>query len=90
MAHVLLSDRLESPPLLSEKWVRRFVNRHDEIKSKYNRRYDYQRALCEDPKKILDWFRLFQNVKAKYGILEQDIYNFDETGFLMGMTATYK
>ena len=27
---------------------------------------------------------------AKYGILEQDIYNFDEAGFAMGVIATAK
>ena len=27
---------------------------------------------------------------AKYGIVEQDIYNFDETGFSIGMTSTAK
>jgi len=26
---------------------------------------------------------------AKYGIVEDDIYNFDETGFLIGMIAFY-
>ena len=26
-----------------------------------------------------------QNTKAKYGILDDDIYNFDETGFIMGI-----
>ena len=27
---------------------------------------------------------------AKYGIQEEDIYNFDETGFLMGMLSSVK
>lgn len=70
--------------------MQRFINRHKEIKSKYSRRYDYQRALCEDPRIIRDWFQLVQNTIAKYGIVEQDIYNFDETGFSMGMTSTAK
>lgn len=26
-----------------------------------------------------------QNIKAKYGILDDDSYNFDETGFIIGM-----
>ena len=26
-----------------------------------------------------------RNVKAKYGIVDNDIYNFDETGFMMGI-----
>ena len=25
------------------------------------------------------------NTKAKYGILDDDVYNFDETGFMMGI-----
>jgi hypothetical protein len=31
---------------------------------------------------------LVQNTIAKYGITEADIYNFDETGFLMGQIST--
>ena len=49
------------------------------------RKYDYQRAKCEDPKVISEWFALVRNVKAKYGIVDDDIYNFDETGFMMGI-----
>ncbi|KAJ6258005.1 hypothetical protein Dda_6917 [Drechslerella dactyloides] len=33
-------------------------------------------------------FQLIQAVKAKYGIADDDIYNFDETGFAMGMIST--
>ena len=36
------------------------------------------------------WFWLVQNTIAKYGILDEDIYNFDETGFQMGMISTAK
>ena len=31
------------------------------------------------------WFRLVENIKEKYGIVDEDIYNFDETGFMIGM-----
>ena len=34
------------------------------------------------------WFSLVNNVIAKYGIVESDIYNFDETGFMMGIIST--
>jgi hypothetical protein len=30
-------------------------------------------------------FELVANTKAKYGILDEDMYNFDETGFMMGV-----
>ena len=56
----------------------------------YNRKYDYQRAQCEDPERIQGWFRLVRNTIAKYGILDNDIYNFDETGFQMGVISTSK
>jgi hypothetical protein len=44
----------------------------------------YKRALCEDPDDIRAWFELVGNTKAKHGILDDDICNFDETGFMMG------
>ena len=47
-----------------------------------------KRALCEDPKLIGPWFELVRNTVAKYGILEEDFHNFDETGFMMGMIST--
>ncbi|KAF6791711.1 transposase [Colletotrichum sojae] len=37
------------------------------------------RACNEEP------FALLRNIMAKYGIQEGDIYNFDETGFMMGV-----
>ncbi|KAJ3571483.1 hypothetical protein NPX13_g5366 [Xylaria arbuscula] len=53
-----------------------------------NRKYDYQRALCEDPDVISRWFGLVANIKAKYGIQDEDIYNFDETGFMIGVISS--
>ncbi|KAM4061724.1 DDE superfamily endonuclease [Hirsutella rhossiliensis] len=73
---------------VGENWVRKFVGRHDEIKAKYSRRYDYQRAKCEDPKTIQEWYDRVAMAKQKWGILDEDVYNFDETGFQMGVIAT--
>ena len=36
------------------------------------------------------WFRLVQNTIAEYSIHEEDIYNFDETGFQMGVISIAK
>ena len=41
--------------------------------------------MCEDPELIGAWFRLVQNMRAKYGIMDYDFYNFDETGFIIGV-----
>lgn len=52
------------------------------------RAYDFQRALCEDPDQINAWFRLVANMRTKYGIQDYDFYNFDETGFIMGIICS--
>jgi hypothetical protein len=88
MADLLLSERGESP--VGKNWTTTFIKRRTEIKAKFSRKYDYKRAKCEDPKIIQGWFSLVRNTVAKYGILEQDIYNFDEAGFAMGVIATAK
>jgi hypothetical protein len=69
-------------------WPRNFVKRTDSLKTRFNRAYDRQRALCEDPVLIRSWFELLEETKAKYGICNDDVYNFDEAGFMMGKITT--
>ena len=94
MANLLLQKRSQNqnnPPLtVGQHWVYNFVQRHKALKSQYNHKYDYQRAKCEDPSIIRPWFKLVHNTIEKYGILDMDIYNFDETRFQMGVISTAK
>jgi RecB family endonuclease NucS len=60
------------------------------MKTRFSQRYDYQRALCEDPKIIREWFQLVRNTIEKYGIVLEDTYNFDEHGTQMGVIGTAK
>jgi hypothetical protein len=83
MANSLLADR-NAPPV-GTRWAHNFIKRQPELKTRVFRRYDYQRAKCEDPDIIRGWFRLVENTIAKYGIRSDDIWNFDETGFIMGL-----
>jgi hypothetical protein len=83
IANLLLQKR--GAQRVGKNWADRFVARRPELKTRLNRVYDYQRGLCEDPAIIEPWFRLVANMRAKYGILDCDFYNFDETGFMMGM-----
>ncbi|KAH7563608.1 hypothetical protein BM1_00655 [Bipolaris maydis] len=69
-------------------WPRNFVNRTDRLTTRFNRAYDRQRALCEDPVLIKNWFELVEQTKAKYGICDEDVYNFNEAGFIMGKITT--
>lgn len=65
-----------------------FVNDNHNFKRKKTQSYDNQRALCEDPETIQEWFRRVTNLMTKFGIQNEDIYNFDETEFLMGIIGT--
>ena len=90
-ANLLLAARKTTPVLsVGEKWVYNFVQRHPNLSSRFSRRYNYERAKCEDPKIIHEWFNLVQKTILQYGIDPDDIYNFDETGFAMGLIATAK
>jgi hypothetical protein len=83
MANILL--RVRGAPPVGVNWASNFIKRQPELRTRWVRKYDYQRAKCEDPKVIGPWFTLVRNLKAKYGILDEDLYNFDETGFMMGV-----
>jgi hypothetical protein len=83
MANRLLRER--DAPVVGKRWAHNFIKRQPELRTRFTRKYDYQRAKCEDPEIIREWFALVHNTKAKYGILDDDSYNFDETGFMMGI-----
>lgn len=89
MADVLLQARGQDPPPrpIGKNWVSRFVNTQQELQIKWDRKMHSQRALCQDPVKFRAWFELVEATRLKYGILDKDIYNFDETGFMMGVAS---
>lgn len=86
MANKLLADRVGGK--VGIKWASNFVKRCSKLKTSLGRKYDSQRAKCEDPELITQWFELVRNTIAKYGIVDSDMYNFDETGFQMGVIST--
>jgi hypothetical protein len=47
MANLLLQQR-GSERTVGKNWTYKFINRTKALKSKYNRKYDYQQALYKD------------------------------------------
>ena len=91
MANLLLSARgLTNIQPIGKNWAYTFIKRRNELKTTYLRRYNYQRAKCEDPKIMREWFNLVQITIMQYGIATKDIYNFDKTRYAIGLTATTK
>ena len=91
MADLLLAARGSTPPpSVGNNWVTNFVKRHPILSSRFSKGYNYARAKCEDPKIISEWFLIVQKTILTYGIDPNDIYNFDKTGFAIGLIATAK
>ncbi|KAF7573624.1 hypothetical protein PtrM4_085290 [Pyrenophora tritici-repentis] len=88
MVNKLMSARGRKP--VGKKWTTRFVTRSDKIKISFNRPKDRQRVLQEDPEVISACFKLVEETIAKYGILDKDIHNFNETGFQIGVIGSMK
>jgi hypothetical protein len=92
MANILLSKtgNTTTPITVGINWVNSFLKRQIDLKTRFTRWLTYSRAKCEDPKLIREYFDTLQPVRSEYGIVNEDIYNFDETGFALGIIATAK
>jgi len=86
MADKLLAVRGGEP--VSKHWAKRFVTRSAELKMAFNQAKDRQRILQEDPEIIGAWFTLVEETKAKYGVHDDDVHDFDETGFQIGVIGS--
>jgi hypothetical protein len=85
MANLLIEqdpDTRRDP--VGKTWAKKFVSKTSRLKVKMSRPYDYERAKCEDPRTLKEWFRVLECTVKDLGIQDLDIWNFDETGFAMG------
>lgn len=60
------------------------------LESRSSRRYNHQRAKCKGPRIIKKRFDRVQITIMQHGIVLEDIYNFDEKRYAMGLIATAK
>ena len=91
MAQILLYEHTQDSSIsLGINWAYSFIKRHPILRTRFNRRITYQRAKQEDPKIIKQWFQTVSEAIQEHGIHEDDIWNFDETGFAMGLCSTSK
>ena len=86
MANLLLEKRDDGR--VGGHWASRFIVRQEKLKTRLNRVYDFQRATYENPELIGVWFKLINNIRAKYNIEDNNLYNFDKTGFIIGVICS--
>ncbi|KAJ5799040.1 uncharacterized protein N7503_006545 [Penicillium pulvis] len=69
MANILLAARGNNPPAtIGKNWPSAFIQRRNELRTRFSRRYDYQRALNENPKSLQEWFKTIQRIIDENGI----------------------
>ena len=91
MINLLLADcDVSQSSTIGINWVNCFIQHHNTFQTCFSWKYDHQWALCENPSKIQEWFKLIWKTIEEWGITDEDIYNFNETGFIMGIVATAK
>lgn len=91
MAQILLCNHLQDPTAtLGINWPYKFIKCHPELCTQYTRQITYQHAKQEDPKVLIPWFQTVQAAIEEHSIYKDDIWNFDETGFAIGLCSTSK
>ena len=86
-----LQDSSDSEPKnLGPTWLRGFLKRHPAISACFSTLMDRQRALANHPGFIKDYFKKLQAVIAKYRIRDENMWNMDEKGFILGKTNRTK
>jgi len=69
---------------VGENWVKRFLKRNPSLKKRRHRSILANRQAAYHIQELEIYFRRLEEVIEKYGIIECDIWNIDETGFRIG------
>lgn len=76
---------------LGKNWVSYFLKRQDELRICYVRSIDLERATANDnPALIMKFFTNYSDAKTQYNVKDNNTWNMDETGTLMGYAYSAK
>jgi DDE superfamily endonuclease len=91
MAQYLILDRLSnsrrntiSTHLTSINWPAQFIKRHPYLQGLITKSIERPRINACTPEVFKQWFDIYQMHFEKYQPKASDIYNIDETGFILG------
>lgn len=88
MANFLIASRKIAPSdPVGVNWIQGFLRRQVGMKSKIVKPLHTIRAKSETPEKFNEWFQRARKT-IDNGIVENDVYKSDETGFARGLLGT--
>ncbi len=73
------------PPRASKMWPLHFCCRKPQHFKQRQKTIHIDRTLAHYLEDIEDWFQQLQRIIRKYNIKPSDLWNMDETGFIMGI-----
>jgi DDE superfamily endonuclease len=72
----------------SKRWAKAWLSReHEFLKTLRSKPLEAKRRASHIKEKMEDHFKEFRRCKEHWHILDEDIYNFDETGYLIGVVS---
>jgi hypothetical protein len=77
--------RWNPPPLLSDEWDKRWLDRQPGLFKAKRKPLAADRKNAHDPEVLQTHFDEYKEVVIKYDITKEDTWNFDETGYRMGI-----
>ncbi len=80
--------RWNPPPLLNAQWAKRWLDRQSDLFKARRKPIAADRKNAHDSEVLQTHFDGFKEVIVKSGITEDDTWNFDETGYRMGIARS--
>jgi hypothetical protein len=77
----MLAQLNEPNARLRKNWLSRFIDRHQDLKTAYNRGLDSKRITAAIPSQIEGWFAHVDDVVQRFNIHPQDRWNMNEIGY---------
>jgi hypothetical protein len=75
-------------PNATKRWAKRWITRYsDFLKTLREKPLSAKRRATHNREDIEKHFQEYRRYRDKWGVLDDDIYNFDETGYQIGVTA---
>lgn len=90
LASAILKESSSSESTVGEKWAPRFLRRHPELSKSKQRPIDVKRYLAQSPYNIGHFLDKLKEVLDTHAIQPCDIYNFDESGFQIGVAKNQR
>lgn len=75
-----------APHTLGHHWLERFLQRRPDLFVRKPQNLAFERKNAHDVPQT--WFDALLEIKIRYGIVDDDQYNMDDTGFQIGLSGS--